>query len=184
MANKFNLDKIRARLEKIPKEFDGLVAQIGIPKSAVYENGESVAYIASIQEFGAPAASIPPRPFFRPTTEEKKDEWVDVIKNLAPQVGEGRLTGFDVLDTVGKVAAIDIQTTIAGIYTPALSPITVLLRKWRKSGKVITGATVGAAAAAIAAGVDPGGDDKPLNSTGYMVASIRNAVAKEGSGFD
>jgi len=160
------------------------VAQIGIPKSAVYENGESVAYIASIQEFGAPSVKIPPRPFFRPTAEEKQGKWIDIIKHLAPNVVKGEMSGFDVLDTVGRVAALDIQDTVAGIYTPALSPITVLLRKWRKAGEKITGRTVGEAAFAIANGVNPGNDNKPLNDSGYMIASIRSAVAKKDSEMD
>lgn len=183
MVKTLNLDKIRARLERVPKEFNQQVAQIGIPQGPQYEDGTSVAYVAAIQEFGAPAVSIPARSFFRPTIAEKKAEWVGVMKQMVPKVGDGSASAFDVLDTVGRVAVADIQTTIAGVNAPALSPITVLLRKWKKDGRTITGKTVGEAAAAIAAGVDPGDDDKPLNATGLLIASIHNAVNRPGAEF-
>ena len=75
------------------------------------------------------------------------------------------------------------QQAIAEVYAPPLSPITVLLRKWKKDGRTITGKTVGEAAAAIKAGEDPGGDDKPLNATGLLIASMHNAVNATGAEF-
>ena len=68
-----NLDKIKATLERIPEEFEGMVAQVGFPSGINYEDGTSVAYVAAIQEFGAPAVNNPPRPFMQPTVKAKKD---------------------------------------------------------------------------------------------------------------
>ena len=65
----FNLDKIKATLDRVPEEFDGMVAQVGFPSGINYEDGTNVAYVATIQEFGAPEANIPPRPFMRPTVK-------------------------------------------------------------------------------------------------------------------
>ena len=70
-----NLDKIKIALERVPEEFEGMVAQIGFPSGINYEDGTSVAYVAAIQEFGAPAVGIPARPFIQPTVKEKKDTW-------------------------------------------------------------------------------------------------------------
>lgn len=179
-----NLEKVKAALERVPSEFDGLVAQIGFPSGISYEDGTSVAYVAAIQEFGAPEVSIPPRPFMMPTVKAQKREWAKIIESRIPKVVEGKMTAFDVLDLAGMKAAADIQETIANIYDPALSPVTVLLRKWRKSGRKITGKTVGEASREIAAGVDPGSDNKPLNDSGLMIASVQNAVAKAGSDFN
>lgn len=178
-----NLDKIKATLERVPEEFDGMVAQIGFPSGINYEDGTPVAYVATIQEFGAPEVRIPPRPFMRPTVKAKKKEWSKIIAQGVPRVVLGKMSAFDVLDLVGIKASADIQTTIAGVYSPPLSPITVLLRKWKKEGRKITGRTVGEASRAIGNGVDPGSDNKPLNASGLMVASVRNAVAKTGSDF-
>lgn len=179
----FNLDKINARLSNVPRQFEGKVAQFGFPKGAEYEDGTSVAYVAAIQNYGAPEVGIPPRPFMEPTVKDHQAEWVKLLAAGVKKVGDGGLTAFDVLDGVGRMAVADIQEEIAHISEPALSQVTVLLRKWRKEGRTITGKTVGEAAAAIAAGVDPGSDNKPLNDSGLMIASVRNAVNKDGGEF-
>ena len=118
-----------------------------------------------------------------PAVADHKDEWVKLLSQGVPKVGDGSLTAIDVLEGVGMMMVADIQEEIISVNSPALSPITVLLRKWKKEGRVITGATVGEAAAAIAAGVDPGSDDKPLNATGLLLASVRNAVTATDAEF-
>lgn len=150
-----NLDKIKARLESAPQEFEGMVAQVGFPSGINYEDGTSVAQVAAIHEFGAPAANIPPRPFIQPTVLAKKDEWVNVISKSIPKVVMGKATAFDVLDLVGRVASADIKETITKIESPPLSPITIK----RKGSK------------------------KPLIDTGLMLATVQSAVNKAGSDF-
>jgi hypothetical protein len=151
-----NLDKIKATLERVPEEFNGLVAQVGIPSGSNYEDGTTVATVAAIQEFGSPAKNIPPRPFFAPTVKEQKDQWTNIIAKSVPKVVENKMTAFDVLDLVGRVAAADIQTKISSIYSPPLSPITIKRK----------------------------GSSKPLIETGLMLASVSNAVNKAGSDFN
>ncbi|MFK2876894.1 hypothetical protein [Rhodanobacter hydrolyticus] len=161
-----------------------MVAQVGFPQGLEYEDGTPVAYVAAIQNFGAPAVGIPKRPFIEPAISDHKQDWVRLMGHGARKVGEGSLSAFDVLDGVGRMAVGDIQEEIASITSPELSPITVLLRKWMKEGRTITGKTVGEAAQAIEDGVDPGTDDKPLNATGFLIASVRNAVNKADAEFE
>lgn len=177
------LDKINQYFERIPEQFKDKVAQFGVPSGLEYEDGTSVAYVAAIQEFGAPAASIPPRPFLRPTVAEDKDKWVKFVASKIPDVQSGKITADTVLLGVGAIAIADIQSTIASINSPPLSPVTVLLRKWKKQGRKVTGKTVGEAAKAVADGVDVGTDNKPLNATGYLISSIRNAVNTKDGDF-
>lgn len=150
-----NLDKIKATLERVPEEFEGMVAQIGFPSGINYEDGTSVAYVAAIQEFGAPAVGIPARPFMQPTVKEKKDTWVKIIEKQLPKVALGKMTAFDVLDLVGISAAADIQTKISSIYSPPNSPATIRAK----------------------------GSSKPLIDTGLMLASVQNAVNQTGAEF-
>lgn len=153
--NQLNLDKIKATLERVPEEFENMVAQIGFPSGINYEDGTSVAYVAAIQEFGAPAVNIPARPFMQPTVTEKKDTWVKTIEKSLPKVALGKMSAFDVLDLVGIQAAADIQTKISSIYTPPNAPATIRAK----------------------------GSAKPLIDTGLMLASVQNAVNKTGSEF-
>jgi len=152
---KLNLEKIKATFERVPEEFDGMVAQVGFPSGINYEEGTPVAYVATIQEFGAPEVNIPPRPFMRPTVKANKHEWTKIIASRIPKVVMGKMTAFDVLDLVGISAAADIQVTISKVDSPPNSPATIKRK----------------------------GSSKPLVDTGLMVASVQNAVNKAGSDF-
>lgn len=170
---------LESKLKAISKELSGKLAEAGFRSESHYEDGTPVAYVAAIQEFGDPSHKIPPRPFFRSAISEHKEEWSQTLAGLARKAIRGEIDGNDAFDGVGILMATDIQAQIAKTDSPALSPITVLLRKWRKEGRVITGATVGEAARAIAAGVDPGGDNKPLNDSGLMISSVTHAVVEK-----
>lgn len=150
-----NLEKIRETLERVPEEFEGLVAQIGFPSGQHYPDGTNVAFVASVHEFGAPGVNIPARPFMRPTVNTKKDSWVKTVRNGIPKVVTGKMTAFDVLDLVGIQAAADVQESISKVTSPPLSPITIARK----------------------------GSAKPLVDTGQMIASVRNSVAPTGSDF-
>ena len=187
MVSQANFDKVLARiqykLEAIPKEFDGMVAQVGIPIGETYESGVTVATVAAIQEFGAPGAGIPARPFIITTANKERSAWSKIIAGGVKKVIRGNATVFDVLNNVGTQAAADMKTMAISISSPALSPVTVLLRKWRKAGRQIDASVVDQARSAISRGVDPGSDNKPLNDTGYMIKSINHAVNKAGAPF-
>ena len=51
-------------------------------KAPTSPDGKPVAMIAAIQEFGAPRAGIPPRPFFRNMIAKKSPEWPAAIGEL------------------------------------------------------------------------------------------------------
>ena len=180
------LARIQYKLEAIPKEFDGMVAQVGIPQGPRYaadRGGQTVATIAAIQEFGAPGAGIPARPFIIPTAKKERSKWSKIIATGIKKVIKGNATVFDVLNVVGIQAAADMRNTIKEISSPELSPVTVLLRKWRNAGRQIDASVVDQARSAISRGVDPGSDNKPLNDKGVLLFSINNAVNKAGTEF-
>lgn len=180
----FDTSRIQEALGRLPKQFKDRQAKIGWPSGKEYPDGTPVAYVAAIQNFGVPEKSIPPRPMLKPTIAENRAQWAELMKRLAHEVAAGNLDAFDALDNLGRVAAMDLQATIAQINEPELSAVTVLLRKWRKSGRTITGKTVGEAAAAIANGADPGTDNKPLNDTGYLIASVSHGVGEADGNFE
>lgn len=78
--------------------------------------------IAAIQEFGAPAAGIPPRPFFREMIAVKKDSWPAAIEqNLIA-------TGYDVertLALVGEGIAGQLKQSIVDFDGVPLKPATI-----------------------------------------------------------
>ena len=140
-----------ARLQAL---LEGLKAdattKVGWFASAKYPEGQQVAYIASIHEFGA--GPIPPRPFFRPTIATQREAWRESLARGAKAIADGRLTAAQVLDAVGEKAAAEVARSITKVNAPALSEATIRARQRAKGGKV---ASV-----------------KPLQDTGYMLASL------------
>ena len=49
--------------------------RVGFLENAKYPDGTPVAMVAAIQDYGAPGAGIPPRPFFRNMIADKQREW-------------------------------------------------------------------------------------------------------------
>jgi hypothetical protein len=175
-----NLDRVIAKLSIIPDSLMDREVRVGWFDSSRYPDGTPVAYVATIQEFGAPERSIPARSFIRPAVAKNKDRWVKELGAVAKQTLRGGDAETGLL-MVGDAVAADLGITLSECDVK-LSPITVLLREWRKSGRVITGSVVGEAAAAIKA--DPSivdwSDSDPLNDTGYMLATISAQIGKRG----
>lgn len=114
------------------KELDQSIAnlsdeelRVGIFESARYGDGTPVAGVAAVQEFGSPKLGIPPRAFMRPTAEEKKQEWDEIMKKFSKKILTGRETIAGALDKLGLVASGQIRSTISKIQSPPLSPSTI-----------------------------------------------------------
>ena len=101
--------------------------------------------VAAIQNYGAPAANIPPRPFFSNMVAAKKAGWPAALaKNL-------KQTDYDAtksLALVGEGIKGQLQQSIKQTNSPPLKPATIA----RKGG------TKTAA--------------KPLVDTGHLLASV------------
>jgi hypothetical protein len=173
---RLNLDAINARLEPLKQK----VIQAGV-LGGTYENGTNVAYVAAIQEYGAPAASIPPRPFLSTTSAERRKEWTKLYGDGIAAVAAGQLSAEMLMEQIGSLMAADIQHKISEIDAPALSPITIMLRGMRSHDPelVVTGKTVGEAAQRVRNGDDNyGATTKPLvpaeaeGGTGLLLKSI------------
>lgn len=157
-------------------------AKIGWFPSAKYANGTPVAYVAAIQEFGAPEVSVPARPFLKPTVARDKDMWVKQLGRGVGDVLKGKRTGNEVFDAIAIVGAEGVKATIASIHEPALSPVTIMLRGMRlaDSDLVVTGKTVGEAAARVARGEEPpkAPSLKPLVDSGTLLATVEGMAGE------
>lgn len=76
--------------------------------------------LATIHEFGAPAAGIPSRPFLRSTFDAKKAEWNRLMARLITKVVAGHLDVVAALELVGQRAAGDVRNRITqgGNFVP------------------------------------------------------------------
>lgn len=166
-------DKLSAALAEIAKNVSkASEVDVGFLEGSTYPDGKSVPEIAVYQEFGAPKAGIPPRPFFRTMIEAKSPEWPEAVGDLLVA------NKYDAAKTLGQTGAAikgQLQQSIIDTYAPPLSPITLMLRKMRAEDPdlVVTGATVGEAARRVAAGESTDGvSTKPLVDSGVMLNAV------------
>lgn len=160
------------------KQLEGYESRVGWGEEAKYGDGTPVAYVATIQEFGW--GKIPPRPFMRPAAKKHEQDWRNTAAIAAQGILDGKITGQQGMDLIGQRAQDDVLQAIIDVVSPALSPITMVLRLWRRQGRKITGKVVGEAAARLAKGeiIDTAGvSDKPLNDTGYMISTLTHRTS-------
>lgn len=164
------LDEIRQRLESARS------VKVGFLAGATYPNGTSVAMVAAIQEFGAPRAGIPPRPFMRPTAQARAGDWGrEMVAALAASNGDATRA----LSMVGESAAGDIRMAIAALYSPGLSPVTLMLRKMKAEtpGLKVTRTVVEQARQRVLDGESTSGvSTKPLVETGLLINAVEYEV--------
>lgn len=171
---------LEARLKEIAKGLaKGASVRVGFLEGATYPDGTSVPMVAAIQEFGAPKAGIPPRPFMRATVAAKSSTWGDAVAGLL------KVYDYDAakaLDATGMGIAGQIRDQIIATDSPPLSPVTLMLRKMRSEDQalVVTGKTVGEAAARVAAGESTAGvSTKVLNDSGHLLNSVDHEVSAQ-----
>lgn len=115
-------DKFRQRLAELAKQAATAKVRVGIIEQANYDgsDGESVAQVAFWNEYGT--ATIPPRPFFRNTIAQHKDEWPKQAAALMEaNSGDVRQT----LELMGEGVKGQIVETIQDFREPPNAASTV-----------------------------------------------------------
>ena len=115
-------DKFRQRLAELAAQAATAKVRVGIIEQANYDGseGESVAQVAFWNEYGT--ATIPPRPFFRNTIAQHKDEWPkQAAEMLEANGGDVR----QALADMGEVVAGQIKMTIQDFREPPNAAATV-----------------------------------------------------------
>lgn len=170
------------KVETALRELDKVVGKTGYFETAKYEDGTPVAYIATIQEFGSPEQSIPPRPTMRPAAAANEKNWAALMKQGAKAaLEEGGPSASDVMELVALAAAGNIRDEISALTSPALSPLTLLARLYKSDmgSGIKSGKTLGALAKSLDAGppnVAGLVSTKPLVDTGLMFQSVTGVV--------
>jgi hypothetical protein len=117
------------------KGFDGASVKVGWFETAKYPDGQYVAYIASIMEFGYAPKNIPPRLGLRQLCVSNKPEWEAVAERLAKAVFNGAEPAT-MLEALGGKVAGDIQKHISDVQDPPLAASTLRNRASRMGIKV------------------------------------------------
>lgn len=147
--------------------------RVGYLEGSTDTDGTSLPMIAAIQEFGAPAVGIPPRPFFRPMIAAKSPQWGNQLAGL---LQSNDMDPVKALGQMGEGIKGQLEDSILDVTSPPLSPVTLLLReRFGNTPGNIKFSDVQKAREDIAAGVQPnvtGTQAKPLVWTGGMLNGI------------
>jgi hypothetical protein len=180
-------EKLEAFLrEKARKIKNAGTLKVGFLDGATYPDGTPVATVAAIQNFGAPAQGIPPRPFFSNMIRRYRETW-------PPAIAKGlKNTGMDAAKTLtlmGHVIASELQQQIIETTEPPLSPVTLMLRAMRKGDMdaPVTFAMLQEARRRVAAGETPNvtaTGAKPLVYTGNLLHSVGFEINDDRYEFD
>ncbi len=172
--SKFNTKKIESKLKKILSGFEKNDVSVGWFENAKYENGMQAAQVAAWNEFGT--MKTPARPFIRPAIEKNKEDWSKSVQVLLASSKSPEQT----LEGVGLIMSADIAQQIEDTNSPPLSPVTLMMRKFRREGREMNGATYYEAINAVRRGDDYGGaPTDPLTDTGYMISSITSLLTQK-----
>lgn len=107
----------------------GGTVRIGFLEGATYPDGTTIATVAVTQNFGAPAAGIPPRPFFSNMIAEKSPGWGDSLAGVL------READYDIplaLDRFGAGVAGQLRQAIVDTNAPPLADATVARKGFAK----------------------------------------------------
>lgn len=159
------LRELSAKIRKAGK------AKVGFLEGATYPDGASVALVAVVQNYGAPARGVPPRPFFSNMIAEKSPGWGNSI------AATFKAANFDTkhaLELFGEGVAGQLREAIVEMGEPPLSPVTLLLRDRFPTGEGYTFADVLQARRDIASGAatPSGAHSNPLVWSGHMLNSV------------
>ena len=114
--------KLQAVLKKA-EEARRKQVKVGFFSTAKYEDQTPVATVAAVQEFGAPKASIPERPFFRQAIAELEQ---DLPKELAKVLDPQTMTVDDATaNRIGSYAVQVVQDRIIDLVAPPNAETTV-----------------------------------------------------------
>lgn len=156
-------------------------SRVGWFPSAKYEDGTPVAGVMMVQEFGSGKQGIPPRPTARPTIAQGEATWPKLAAGASRAVLAGSLPPNGAVRVLAMEAEADWRRAIIKLTSPALSILTLLARKHRKStGRKVSGAKQ--LGAIDKAGRESGPPDvsgvstKPLNDSGLALSTLTHEV--------
>lgn len=143
---------------------DGAQGRVGWFPSAVYEEGQPVAGVAAVQEFGSAAQGVPPRLGMRATARARGPEWKRTVEQVSRAAAQGKVAPGQVMDALTLAAEGHMRATITKVTAPPLKPATVAARKRRL-------ANGGAGAKASIT--------KPLVDTGILLNTLTSETEKK-----
>jgi hypothetical protein len=98
------------------------IVRVGFLEGSEYPDGTPTAMVAAIQNYGAPAVGVPPRPFFSNMVADKKAGWPAAI---AQALEASDYDAQKTLELVGEGIKGQLQQAIRDFVGAPLKPRTI-----------------------------------------------------------
>lgn len=165
---------IAATLGRIGKALDKAhEVRVGFLDGATYpEGGLNVPTVAALNNFGAPGAGIPARPFFSGMIAQEKGMWGERFGTIMKAVD---MDAHKALELMGEGIAGQLKAAIINFSGAPNSPVTDFIKeRFPMAGQ--TFADVQQAREDVAKGERAAKKGKPLIHTGHMLNSVDKEV--------
>jgi hypothetical protein len=131
-------DKKWQAIQKLLPQIAGASVLVGIQSDAgAGDDGTPIVAYAAWNEFGT--RYIPARSFIGSTSDEKRNDWSQLVDRLFSGILAGKLSGENAFRLLGEQAQSDIQQKVITLSEPPNSPQTIA-RKGSSNPLVDTGA--------------------------------------------
>ena len=114
----------------VEKSTNASSVKVGFLSGASYPDGTPVAMVAAVQNFGAPRAGIPPRPFFSNMIAEKSPEWGPALGAL---LIDNEFDAFRALQLAGEGISGQLVQSIQDTNSPPLAQSTIDAKGFSKT---------------------------------------------------
>jgi hypothetical protein len=105
--------QVEEALKDLAKKLEGETrVLVGVPVGAGSNDGLTIATYAAVNEFGSADGHIPARPFLRPGVENGTLLYLKTAELGIPKVLSGQMTMRMVLEQIGNMAQVSVQTAI------------------------------------------------------------------------
>jgi hypothetical protein len=134
------IDRGWKRIVREFKKADGAYVKVGVLQDAGQyldsENPQTIADVATANEFGVPSKGIPARPFMAKSYDMNKEELDRFKRHTYSQVLQGRYSMEKFLGLMGALHEGQIKKTIVtpGLFEPN-APMTVAMKRSKGKGK-------------------------------------------------
>lgn len=99
---------------------------VGVPKGAgSYEDGNNIATIAAVNNFGSEDGHIPARPFLAPAIDKGAPQYRRLAQVMLPKVLSGDMTMLMLMNKMGNLAQDHVKKEIIDLRTPANAASTI-----------------------------------------------------------
>lgn len=123
-------DRMDAYMQNLASKLDKPgTLRVGFMEDAEYPDGTSVAMVAAIQNFGAPAVGIPPRPFFSNMVKAEAHNWGPLLANI---LFNRKNDVQQSLELLGMGIQGQLRKSIDNTNEPPLAPATIAAKGFEK----------------------------------------------------